>query len=536
MAKGSCCDHRNNVRRSQLSTKGRVPLFLTALFLVTSCSTSEPTSVADTATSAPAPSTTFTVHTAATAPTIVRTAAELDADQAIGSRSDATSTTLPVSTSSTQPSPQQGQRCTRKGSVDPNHLECRTTTDGLRWASTSLNGYLIGPRSDNAPCRLPDQRTDPRSSEIGLVIGFPLSLGRPMTQSIGELKLAAVAVDFPDFAGTSQEIPRLRDTASQVDKWLVAESQGRATSSWIFHEQWITLSKPAVEYRVQGFGKDAYQEVSTEIVDRVLELLELVDVDQLFVYFPDSLTTSEIGDDINPFSGVLAQIGIPTRERAELAGSRIRNMKGSGTISQRNNNQLWAIWAHELLHSMGLQVHSPENSALIDSVSNGVFTLSGWSRWLLGWIDDGQVACLKAQSLPATLDLVPLQVTDNKDGVRLVMIPLNETQAIAVESHRAFGTGAGLGASGTYGLLAYVIDSKLRPPYDPFTNDESVGTRFIYPDSVVAGQRTGFGRAAQDMWPLQPLMFKGETASTEGITIEFVNTAGFDTVNFSGSD
>jgi hypothetical protein len=86
MAKGSCCDHRNNVRRSQLSTKGRVPLFLTALFLVTSCSTSEPTSVADTATSAPAPSTTFTVHTAATAPTIVRTVAELDADQAIGSR------------------------------------------------------------------------------------------------------------------------------------------------------------------------------------------------------------------------------------------------------------------------------------------------------------------------------------------------------------------------------------------------------------------------------------------------------------------
>lgn len=302
----------------------------------------------------------------------------------------------------------------------------------------------------------------------------------------------------------------------------------------MFHEQWITLSKPAAEYKVQGFGKDAYQEVSTEIVDRALELLELVDVDRLFVYFPDSLTTSEMEADIDPFNGVLAQIGMPTREISEFGGSRIRGMKGSGTISQRNRNQLWAIWAHELLHSMGLQVHSPEPSALIDSGSNGVFTLSGWSRWLLGWIDDGQVACLKAQSLPATLDLIPLQVTNDRDGVRLVMIALNETQAIAVESHRAFGTGAGLGSPGTYGLLAYVIDSKLRPPYDPFRNDESAGNRFIYPDSVVAGQRTGFGRAAQDSWPLQPLMFKGETASAEGITIEFVNTAGFDTINLSG--
>jgi hypothetical protein len=367
-----------------------------------------------------------------------------------------------------------------------------------------------------------------------MVIGFPLSLGGSQTRSIGELKLAAIAVDFPDFAGTSQEISRLRDTASRVDKWLTAESQGRATSSWIFHEQWITLSKPATQYRVQGFGREAYQEVSTEIVDRALELLELVDVDQLFIYFPDSLTTVELGLDIDPFSGVLAQVGIPTREISEFGGSRIRNMKGSGTISQRNGNQLWAIWAHDLLHSMGLQVHSPEPSALIDSVSNGVFTLSGWSRWLLGWIDDGQVACLQPQSLPATLDLIPLQVTNDKDGVRLVMIALNETQAIAVESHRAIGTGVGLGISGTYGLLAYVIDSKLRPPYDPFQNDESAGTRFIYPDSVVAGRRTGFGWAAQEMWPLQPLMFKGETASAEGITIGFINTAGFDTINLWG--
>lgn len=404
---------------------------------------------------------------------------------------------------------------------------------GLIWATSSLDGYRIDPTVDDDPCRLPDQRTEPRSADIGLVIGFPLSLARPMTSSTGELKLVAVAVDFPDFAGESNEIPRLRETATRIDEWLAAESQGRSSATWMFHEDWITLSKPATEYRVQGFGTEAYQEVSAEIVDRVLGVLELENVDQLFVYFPDSLTLSEVDSGIDPFSGVLAQIGIPKREIVQFGGSRIRNMKGSGTVSQRNGNQLWAIWAHELLHSMGLQAHGPEPTALIDSSSNGVFTLSGWSRWLLGWLDDEQVACVPIGSLPVDLDLLPLQITDNSDGVRLAMIPLNSTQAIAVESHRAVGTGSGLGKPGTYGILTYVIDSKLRPPYDPFSNDESVGTRFVYPASVLDGTREGFGAAAQEMSPLQPLMVVGDMASADGVSVVFDRTSGFDTISFS---
>jgi hypothetical protein len=362
------------------------------------------------------------------------------------------------------------------------------------------------------------------------VIGFPRELSGVVTPSVGELRLAAVSVDFPDFAGTDEELTIAPALSKEIDEWLHFESGGRLSATWQIHNQWITMSKPAADYRVQGFGVEPYQELSTEIVDRALEVMVLENVDELFVYFPDSITGSEVGKEVNPFEGILAQIGIPIRELSEYDGARIRNMKGSGTVSRWNEPTLWAIWAHALLHAMGLQVHGPEPTSLIDSASNGLFTVSAWTRWLLGWLDEDAVACVTEEDLPAEVDLVPLQLDSSHEGVRLAMIPLDETTAIAVESHRSVGYGAALGEAGTYGLLAYLIDTKNQAEYDPFTNDETAGTRFIYPDSVISGERENYGRAAFKENELQPLLMVGETVRFGDHLVEFVSSTGVDTI------
>ncbi len=259
--------------------------------------------------------------------------------------------------------------------------------------------------------------------------------------------------------------------------------------------------------------------------------MTLSNLDELFVYFPDSLTESELGLRLT-LAGILAQIGIPKREINEFASQRIRNMKGSGTISKINGNVLWAIWAHEFLHAMGLQAHGPESSALIDSVSNGPTTVSAWNRWLLGWMEDDAMICLDPSTDSSEVDLIPLEADPSVPGPRAVMLPLSETSAILVETHRATGSGETLALRH---LRTSCVPDRLQRSraYDPFTNDESAGARFVFPTDVLDGTRGPYGEAAQEMMPLQPLMFLGDRAEVDGVTIEFVSSSGFDTVRIS---
>jgi len=434
--------------------------------------------------------------------------------------------------------PQVGTECSMEGSR-VGMIECRLTSLGLEWVSTELGDPRPDTYGDDQPCKLPDQRTDPPSAEIGLIIGFPLSLSGVRTPSIGTATLAAVAVDFPDYKGPDDELSRLRETANAFDSWLAIESNQRLSTSWSLHEEWITMSKPVAEYEVQGFGTEPYQELSTEIVDRVLEVMELQDIDELFVYFPDSLTTTGEGLD-NAFESLLPQIGIPDREQSQYNYSRLRNMKGSGTISKRNGSVLWAIWAHEFLHALGLQLHGPEASMLIDAASQS-FTLSAWNRWILGWLDDDQVACVSIGDQPLEVDLVPLELNGETEGIRAAIVPLTETGALLIQSHRAighsenngFGFGTGIGDDGTYGLAVMYVDSDETAPYDPFTNDDSAGTRFLYANELLQGERTNVGTLASPESEFQPLVLQGERVSWENIVIEFIASSGIDTIRIS---
>ena len=475
---------------------------------------------------------------------------DLEAEAAADEAAIGTSTSPPgVSTTSPETAtptadptvvgPELGTDCAKVGDT-AGLLECRQTSLGLEWASTELGNPRPDTYGDDQPCQLPDQRTEPRSAEIGLVIGFPLSLSGVRTPSVGTATLAAVAVDFPDYKGTDSELSRLQESATAFDSWLAIESNQRLSTSWSFHEEWITMSRPVADYKVQGFGTEPYQELSTEIVDRVLDVMELRELDELFVYFPDTLTSTGMDLD-NAFDSLLPQIGIPDREQSQYDYSRLRNMKGSGTISKRNGNVLWAGWAHEFLHALGVQLHGPEATMLIDSVSNHSFTLSAWNRWILGWLDNDQIACVSIGDQPVEVDLVPLEMTGEIEGIRAAIVPLTETGALLVQAHRAighsanngFGFGQGIGDNGTYGIAAMYIDSDETAPYDPFTNDDSAGTRFLYANELLDGERSNVGTLAFPESEFQPLVLQGESVSAEGILIEFIASGGIDTIRIS---
>jgi hypothetical protein len=159
----------------------------------------------------------------------------------------------------------------------------------------------------------------------------------------------------------------------------------------------------------------------------------------------------------------------------------------------------------------------------------------------LGWLDDDQIACIPTDALPAEVDLVPIETDPAVDGIRAAIVPLTETSAIFIESHRAtghsanngFGNGLGIGDLGTYGIVVEYLDSDETAPYDPFTNDDSAGTRFLYPAELQAGARGNYGTMAREEWPIQPLTFLGETVETPQVNIDFTASTGFDSITIT---
>jgi hypothetical protein len=238
---------------------------------------------------------------------------------------------------------------------------------------------------------------------------------------------------------------------------------------------------------------------------------------------PDSLTDSEPGK--NPFDGVLSQIGVvnfPTSEGT------IPHIKGSGTVSKQEQYglkpTLWALWAHDLLHTIGVEGHNPVESFTLESEDYINHVVSGWNQWLLGWMTSEQIACIeKSASNNMEVDLVPLQLS--LSGHRVAIIPITETRAIVVESHRNVGYAKDLGASG---ILAYLMDTKNVPPYAERENTALIGSKFLQPNKILSGARSSVGKGRKSA-----LMLEGEFAEFENIRIEYVRTGSLDKIKFS---
>ena len=427
-----------------------------------------------------------------------------------------------------------GGACSKIGAVSTSKVKGKTTKltctkigNTKRWKATSnttssTNASWIPAvtrTSSEAACRLPDQR-DPSLINTPRSLGFPLN--QTGSKAIGTINLGLVAADFPNFQGKATELDKLSLQIAEFNKWLSFQSGGRLVANWQFPKQWLRLPKNAADYGVVGFNPRSYDAINSEVINVSDPYINFLNMDELFVYFPDSLTDSE--PNRNPFDGVLAQIGGTNVKTSE---GTLKHLKGSGTVSKQKQyglaRTLWALWAHDLLHTIGIEGHNPVESSSLESEDYVNHVVSGWNQYLLGWLGDTQIACIDLSILNGNeVDIVPLQ--DSRAGYRVAIVPISETRAIVVESHRAVGYAKDLGASG---VLVYLMDTKNVPPYSERQNTGLIGSRFIDPDKVASGSRARVGKGQKSA-----LMLPGETASFQGISVDFVKSGTLDKIRF----
>ena len=429
-----------------------------------------------------------------------------------------------------------GSACTKIGAASTTKVKGKTTklictkignkkvwkTSPVNSTTTSTNTPWVPAVTrtiSEAACRLPDKR-DPSLINTPRSLGFPLN--QTGSKAIGTINLGLIAADFSNFQGKAPELDKLAAQIVEFNKWLSFQSGGRLVANWQFPNQWLRLPKNPSDYGVVGFNPQSHGAINSDVIGAGDPYINYSNMDELFVYFPDSLTDSE--PNRNPFDGVLSQIG--GTDVATSEGT-VKHLKGSGTVSKQKQYglapTLWALWAHDLLHTIGVEGHNPVESSTLETEDFVNQVVSAWNQYLLGWLSDSQIACIELSSLDGNeIDLVPLQ--DPGPGYRVAIVPISETRAIVVESHRAVGYAKDLGASG---VLVYLMDTKNVPPYSERQNTGLIGSRFIDPDKVLSGTRARVGKGQKSA-----LMLPGETASFEGIFVDYIKSGSLDKIRF----
>ena len=76
-----------------------------------------------------------------------------------------------------------------------------------------------------------------------------------------------------------------------------------------------------------------------------------------------------------------------------------------------------------------------------------------FERWVLGWLDDEQIYCHSEGEVEMEIEAI-----ENKGGTKAIIIPIDSTSALLVESRRKIG----FDKKTREGALVYLVNTSLQ--------------------------------------------------------------------------
>ena len=142
--------------------------------------------------------------------------------------------------------------------------------------------------------------------------------------------------------------------------------------------------------------------------------------------------------------------------------------------------------------------------------------LSGWMRFVAGWLDDEKVYCQELSTLKTTeVTLVPLNVSGN--GIKMVVVPISETKVLLIESRRENKFSCQM-PSKRNGVLVYSYNPTLMH-----------GENFLKPITLEGRSNESSSNCPVVPYP-NPILYKGQKITVDGITIEVIDSLNFDKI------
>jgi hypothetical protein len=309
--------------------------------------------------------------------------------------------------------------------------------------TTSINTFIQSPKVASADaCKIRDRRSGPTYQKNN--VAFPLS--KDVIPAIGQTEFTFIPIDFVDAPGTNEELEDIKKQVDALVNWYDYFSNGRLNVKTNQVTKWYRAPKPSLEYTLatpavsaDGMSRKLNEEKMNEIIQDFLKAADPISSNSMAIIFHmTSQNKSKIEE------GALGRDGIRNFQNDR---SLVYWVSGSFHYKERANVGAarpfyWAtLWIHELLHSQGIVLHAPGNGlfgGLGQNQGGSSWALDAWETFLLGWTDDSKVYCLPPEQVSGqTIFMQPIETKGDK--YKIAIVPINETEALVVESRRPVG-------------------------------------------------------------------------------------------------
>jgi M6 family metalloprotease-like protein len=352
-----------------------------------------------------------------------------------------------------------------------------------------------------------------------LPTGFPR---HTIAQKTGTVKWALIPLDFSDLPGEANFKSRIDEQMKLTSDWFATVSEGKYKVEWVVADKWVRLPGKTSDYAIS-------QSVNLNNAANGPKLFKdaMVAADPLFnftgvqtVNFMLPKGQSFIQESSQGFPWDEAVKNLVTNE-----GS-VSSYSIPGKMFDSDNRQYWSYWSHEFGHAMAIphvgNSRDPNPFLGLDIMGNQdgeSKELSGWMRFVAGWLDDEKVYCQELSTLKSTeVTLVPLSVSGN--GIKMVVVPISETKVLLIESRRENKFSCQM-PSKRNGVLVYSYNPTLMH-----------GEDFLKPITLEGRSNESSSNCPVVPYP-NPILYKGQKITVDGITIEVIDSLNLDKVRLT---
>lgn len=334
----------------------------------------------------------------------------------------------------------------------------------------------------------------PRVLESSIALGFPKVEG--LAPSKGELNMTVLFVDFEDVPATKPTDSIFAIVNPIASDFYKEISYGRLNINLNPHHKWLRLSQPSAHYGEGIYEFEPHRNFIQEAIDLADDEVDFSQTDVVLVLS-------------NPEAKAIDR-GPTFKSRDSDWQIKADGASISTAITSGYDLNYWGgLWlAHETGHTFGLPDLYHFGSERWNRYV-GTFGIMGtqagnapgyfaFERWVLGWLDDEQIYCHSAGEVEMEIEAI-----ENKGGTKAIVVPIDNTSALLVESRRKIG----FDEKTREGALVYVVNTSLPGGNGPIQVRPGFESEFEF---------------LQDA-PLK----QGETYRYQNISVEVIETNAF---------
>lgn len=326
---------------------------------------------------------------------------------------------------------------------DSNSIPSPTPSMTSSASPTSTPSPFVAPtqKLDAAPasatitlCEL--KETSLARQNTGLISGFPRKT--TYLPKNGTLRVAIIPIDWADLPGESDWESRITNQISLFNEYWKLMTGNSLKFDWTIQKNWIRLPGNSATYAVP------YSEAMPDTVNFFSKVVPIVD--KAFDFSNIDLVEFIAPKNQNIFPETTQSFPWSTKSYPFKDG-KVQAMTIVGKFFDQPGafqqpRTYWSYWAHELTHALELAHHGSGRGdypmygyEMMGAQDGPSRSLSGWMRFVAGWLPNDQVYCLPKDSITKfQLSLRPLDSEGN--GIRLVIIPTSNSEGILIESRR----------------------------------------------------------------------------------------------------